>query len=264
MNKKQLISALIICLIFFCSNGSLAQPNLEISGIFYDKNGNSTAIVNEGVVKVGSNIDGTEVTQINEDSVKFKYKDEIIILKIGEELSTTTTLAYFELGKTTLDKIMVGLKNKNKEYALETGGLQFTIMHKYQDYLDAPYTITLAFKDMLYGNPAQFKLFFTPKSKMLYRVEICTDGDKDKFLRFFIGKYNKQPNYTNACYSWPSKPDPATNEVFYNILFCPDGAYSPKITLFWTDWDYLYVLAVMEGTEIRAEELKKTKMERRY
>ncbi len=255
MNKKQLISASIICLIFFCSDVSLAQPNLEVSGIFYDKNGSSTAIVNEGVVEVGSNIGGTEVIQIDEDAVKFKYKDEIITLKIGEELSATITLAYFELGKTTLDKIVADLKNINKEYALKTGDLQFTIMHKYQDYLDAPYTVTLAFEDMLYGNPAWFKLFFTPKTKLLYRVEIKTDGDKNKFLRFFEKIYKTQSNYSGGCYDWLSKPD-VTGEFFYNVLFCASGADSPKITLFWTDWDYLYGIAVMEGIDIRTEKMR--------
>ena len=255
MNKKQLIVAWVAVIFFIYSGVSLAQPNLEISGILYDQKGNSTAIVNEKTLKVGSNIDGAEVIAINKDSVKFQYKDEIITLKIGEELSTAITLAYFELGKTTLDKIVTDLKNKNKNYVLETGGLHFTIMHKYQDYLDAPYTITLAFEDMLYDNLAQFKLFFTPKTQLLYRVEIQTDGDKDKFLKFFTKIYKTEPNYSNACYHWLSKPD-AAGEAFYNVLFCASGAYSPKISLFWTDWDYLYGIAVMEGIDIRSEKMR--------
>lgn len=184
--------------------------------------------------------------------ISIKYDDIKEIEKISDEsYSYDVPLSSLELGTTTLDDMLAVLKDKNVTYELKNGGLYFTIKHKYKDYLDAPYTIVLSFKDVLFDNLAEYKLFFTPKSKVLYRVEICTDGEKDKFLRFFTGKYNRPPSYSDACYYWPSKPDPATNEVFYNVLFCPSGAYSPTITLFWTDWDYLYALAVMEGTEIR-------------
>lgn len=175
---------------------------------------------------------------------------------LGE--STGIPLNILVLGATSLESVLVLLKNQNVTYALINGDLHFTVMHKYKDYLDAPYTIVLSFKSILFDNEAKYRLFFTPKSKVLYRVEISTDGDKENFLRFFIKKYNKKPVYSDACYHWLSKPDPATGEVFYNVLFCPNGAYSPTMTLSWTDWDYLYGLAVMEGVEIRTEELNNT------
>ena len=119
-------------------------------------------------------------------------------------------------------------------------------MHKYEDYLDAPNTITLSFKSRLFDNLADFKLFFTPKSRLLYRVEIRTDGNKENFMGFFTKKYGKYDGYEGACYHWNSKPD-STGETFHNILFGPYAAQSPKITVFWTDWDSLYMKAVMEG-----------------
>ena len=164
-------------------------------------------------------------------------------------------MAYFKLGETTLDKILTDLKNKNNEYTVKTGGFDFTIIHKYQDYLDAPYTIVLVYEDILYGTPAQFKLFFTPKSKLLYRVEIEINGSKDKFLKFFEGIYLTKPKYSDACYNWLSKPD-AAGECFYNVLFCTDSA-DCITSLYWTDWDQLYGLAVLEGMEIRGEKMGK-------
>jgi len=170
--------------------------------------------------------------------------------KIFETTVVVSSLDNLELGSTTLDDLLLTLKNKNKNFKLDNGNFNFKIMHKYNDYLDAPYTITLSFTDQLYDNSSEFKLFFTPKSKLLYRVEIKTDGNKDDLFKFLKRKYGPPVSYKNACYHWDSKPDGA-GEVFYNILFCPTGAYSPKITLFWTDWDYLYTKAVLEGVEKR-------------
>jgi len=262
IGKKQFVIALMTgaVLLCLCLNKTLAQVDLEVNGIVYDEKEGSFAVVNGKTVKVGDIIKKAKVVEITNNNVTFKQGDKTFVLEIGQvaaDKSAGIPLSSLELGKTTLDNILTALKAKNINYYLATGDLQFKIMHKYKDYLDAPYTIALSFKDRLFDNVAGYELFFTPKSKVLYRVEIKTDGDKNKFLKFFIGRYNKQPNYSDACYYWLSKPDPATGELFYNVLFCPSGAYSPTITLSWTDWDYLYPLAVMEGVEIRTEELKK-------
>ncbi len=262
IGKKQFVIALMTgaVLLCLCLNKTLAQVDLEVNGIVYDEKEGSFAVVNGKTVKVGDTIKGAKVAEITNDNVVFKRGDKTFVLGLGQvaaDESANIPLSSLGLGKTSLDNIIAVLKAKNINYYLTTGDLQFKIRHKYKDYLDAPYTITLSFKDKLFDNVAEYELFFTPKGKVLYRVEINTDGDKNKFLKFFIGKYNKGPNYSDACYYWLSKPDPATGELFYNVLFCPNGAYSPTITLSWTDWDYLYPLAVMEGIEIRTKELKK-------
>ena len=168
--------------------------------------------------------------------------------KIYSNVSIIPSLDYLELGSTTLGKLLFTLKDNNKEYKLEKGDVYFKIMHKYDDFLDAPYTSTLSFKDQLFNAPAEFKLFFTPKSELLYRVEIKTDRNAENLMNFLEKKHGLSSGYTGGCHHWNSKPD-GTGEVFYNILFCPNGAYSPKITISWTDWDYLYMKAILEGAE---------------
>ena len=90
MNRRQLIVAWAVVLFFICLNIASAQPELEVTGIIYDKKGNSAALVNGGIVYVGCDINGAEVMQINEDSVEFKYNNEVITLKIGKKLSTAS------------------------------------------------------------------------------------------------------------------------------------------------------------------------------
>ncbi len=81
--KKQLIVLWLICLVPVYSNICQAQPDLEISGIFFEDEGQSYAIINGRTVKVGNKIDEAEIIEISQDSIKFKYKDDIIIKKVG-------------------------------------------------------------------------------------------------------------------------------------------------------------------------------------
>lgn len=83
MNKIQLIVVWILSFIFLCLNVNLAQPDLEVDGIFYEEKGQSYAIVNGEVVKVGSKIKEVEVYEIKEGLIKFKYGEEILIKKVG-------------------------------------------------------------------------------------------------------------------------------------------------------------------------------------
>jgi len=84
MNKKQLIvvGGIFSILIFLCFNFSLAQTSLEVSGIFYEEKGQSYAIVNGKIIKVGDKIEEAEVTEINKDSVKFRNNDKVFIKNV--------------------------------------------------------------------------------------------------------------------------------------------------------------------------------------
>jgi len=177
----------------------------------------------------------------------FINKNATCEIEASSEDAVIPSLDYLKLGTTTLDDLLVTLNSKHVKYSQQKNNASFKIMHKYEDYLDAPNTITLSFKSRLFNNPAEFTLFFTPKSRLLYRVEIRTDGKKENFMEFFTRQYGKYNGYEDACYHWNSKPD-STGEVFHNVLFGPYAAYSPKITMFWTDWDRLYMKAVLEGS----------------
>ncbi|MBI4982818.1 MAG: hypothetical protein HZC15_06800 [Candidatus Omnitrophica bacterium] len=82
MNKKQLIVVCIALMVFIFLRVSLAQSNLEVSGIFYEEEGKSYAVVDGAVVEVGSKIDDSEIIEIGKDYVKFKYKDKFIYKKV--------------------------------------------------------------------------------------------------------------------------------------------------------------------------------------
>ena len=73
---------LFVNLIFLCV--ALAQPDLEVEGIFYEEKEQSYAIVNGEVVKAGSKINGAEIIEITKDSVKFKYENDFFVKRMGE------------------------------------------------------------------------------------------------------------------------------------------------------------------------------------
>lgn len=103
MNKTQLIVAWMIFfnLIFLCV--ALAQPNLEVNGIFYDDK-EPYVIVNDKVVKIGDTIDGAKVIEIKPDFVKFEYGNSVYEKKLSEklpEVKKTETNAVQEPIKTT-------------------------------------------------------------------------------------------------------------------------------------------------------------------
>lgn len=57
--------------------------SLEVNSIVYDAKGQSYAIVNETVVKVGDKVHGVEILEIGKDFIKFKYKDKIWAKEFG-------------------------------------------------------------------------------------------------------------------------------------------------------------------------------------
>jgi len=81
--RKQFIITFIVSIVFICLKHGFAQPDLEITGIFYEDEAKSYAIVNGEIVKEGDTIDGAEVIEITEDSIKFQIDDEFIVRKVG-------------------------------------------------------------------------------------------------------------------------------------------------------------------------------------
>ncbi len=86
VSKTQSIVAgsVFFILIFLCLNFSVAQPDLEVNGIFFEEQRESYAIVNGGVVKKGDTVGGAEVVEITKDFVKFQYGNQLFIKKVGE------------------------------------------------------------------------------------------------------------------------------------------------------------------------------------
>lgn len=85
MNKKQLIVGSLILFNLIFLYVALAQPNLEVSGIFYyDKE--PYAIVNDKVVKIGDTLDGGKVIEIKPNFVKLQYGDFIYEKKLTDKI----------------------------------------------------------------------------------------------------------------------------------------------------------------------------------
>jgi hypothetical protein len=88
MNNDKKILLRILLLSLFFPNLCLAQPDLEVNGIFYEQKGESYAIVNEKVVKVRSKLGEVEIIEIGNDFVKFQYQEIIFSKKVGEEVTS--------------------------------------------------------------------------------------------------------------------------------------------------------------------------------
>ena len=115
MNKKQLISLLVIGINFICLSAGLAQYDLEVSGISYDEKGQayavvngkvtklaqydlevsgisydekgqSYAVVNDRVSKVGDIINKAKIIEIKKDSVRFENESGLFDIKIRERI----------------------------------------------------------------------------------------------------------------------------------------------------------------------------------
>ncbi|MGE5196939.1 MAG: hypothetical protein ACM3IL_00310, partial [Deltaproteobacteria bacterium] len=84
MNKKVLIVAWAIGINLICLSAGLAQSDIEVNGIFYDEKGQSYAIVNGNVAKVGNVVNGAKVTEINKDFVRFENKTGVFEKRIGD------------------------------------------------------------------------------------------------------------------------------------------------------------------------------------
>lgn len=56
-------------------------PTFHLKGILYTKN--PTALINDGSVEIGGEIDGAKVTKIDRTSVELSYQGKITILKLG-------------------------------------------------------------------------------------------------------------------------------------------------------------------------------------
>lgn len=84
MSRKQLIFTQLTAISLIYVNIVLAQTDLTVDGIFFDEHTQSYAIVNGVIVKKGDTVGGAEVAEINKDFVKFKYKDNFFIKKIGD------------------------------------------------------------------------------------------------------------------------------------------------------------------------------------
>jgi len=65
----------------------LIQPNLEVTGIFYEEKRQSYAIVNGKIVRVGDKIEEAEVIEITKNFVKFRYRNEFFVKNLGEGVS---------------------------------------------------------------------------------------------------------------------------------------------------------------------------------
>lgn len=84
VNKKKLIFGVFILFSFILITTCLAKPDLRIEGILLKENGGSSVIVNGQVMGVGDTIEGVEIVEITEETVKFKDKNAYFIEKIGE------------------------------------------------------------------------------------------------------------------------------------------------------------------------------------
>lgn len=57
------------------------EPVFRLKGILYTKN--PTALINDGSVQLGGEIDGAKVTKIDRTSVELDYRGKITVLKLG-------------------------------------------------------------------------------------------------------------------------------------------------------------------------------------
>ncbi len=89
MNKKQLIVGCLIAANFIFINVALSQPDLRVEGVFIDREKESFAIVNGEIVKKGDKIDATEVIEIGEKCVKFKYGNENFVKTLEEKINNS-------------------------------------------------------------------------------------------------------------------------------------------------------------------------------
>jgi hypothetical protein len=80
------IVAWVIGINFICLSVGLAQSDLEVSGIFYNEKGQSYAIVNGSIHKVGSIINGAKIIEINKDFVRFENKAGLFDKRIVEKI----------------------------------------------------------------------------------------------------------------------------------------------------------------------------------
>lgn len=58
-----------------------AEPTFRLKGILYTKT--PTALINDGSVQVGGEIDGAKVTKIDRTSVELNYNGKMTVLKLG-------------------------------------------------------------------------------------------------------------------------------------------------------------------------------------
>ncbi len=87
MNKKRSIAVWIIVMGLACLNTGFARSDLELTGIVAGKT--PRAMIGAQMVKEGDEVDGITVVKIGEETVTFKYKDEVFTRKVGEKIIET-------------------------------------------------------------------------------------------------------------------------------------------------------------------------------
>jgi hypothetical protein len=80
--KKELIILSMLIVFITVAKVALADSDFKVTGIM-DDGRNPVAIVDGQIVQEGSEVGGAEVEKINNDSVAFKYQNQIIIKSLG-------------------------------------------------------------------------------------------------------------------------------------------------------------------------------------
>lgn len=110
----------------------------------------------------------------------------------------------FDMGKTTLENILFNLDKK---------GIRYNLLQRYKNYfvqdkdkvIKAPYTYQLSFYHFFNKDKAHFTLYFSPKNKYLWRVEIDVSGELNNLLEKIRLKYGKESYCKDYCYVWEEK-----------------------------------------------------------